>query len=31
MFCGLLAEAGFQMNDIITTGSSHNIIEGVPV
>jgi hypothetical protein len=31
VFCGLLAEAGFQMNDIIATGSSHNIIEGVPV
>jgi len=30
-FHSLLAEAGFRLGGIIATGSSHNIIEGVPV
>lgn len=30
-FHGLLAEAVFHLGGIIATGSSHNIIEGVPV
>jgi hypothetical protein len=30
-FHRLLAEAGFRLGGIIATGSSHNIIEGVPV
>ena len=30
-FRSLLAEAGFSLSDIIATGSSHNIIDGVPV